>query len=52
MIGYALHIGADKATSGFMMSWGVLVAGIAQLAMVVVAMRMAGFGVALKRLSI
>ncbi|MCE7030278.1 murein biosynthesis integral membrane protein MurJ [Jiella avicenniae] len=49
VIGYALHVGADKATIGFMMSWGVLVAGIAQLAMVVVAMRLAGFGVALKR---
>ncbi|NDW04592.1 murein biosynthesis integral membrane protein MurJ [Jiella pacifica] len=49
VIGYALHIGADKATIGFMMSWGVLVAGIAQLAMVVVAMRLAGFGVGLRR---
>ncbi|MEH6719270.1 MAG: murein biosynthesis integral membrane protein MurJ [Aurantimonas endophytica] len=43
------YAGADKATIGFLMSWGVLFAGFAQLAMVVVAMRMAGFGVALRR---
>ncbi|MBO0903681.1 murein biosynthesis integral membrane protein MurJ [Jiella sonneratiae] len=49
VIGYALKTGADKQTIGFLMSWGVLAAGIAQLAMVVVAMRLAGFGVALKR---
>ena len=46
---YALWIGADKQTIGALMSWGVLFAGFAQLAMVVVAMRMAGFGVALQR---
>ncbi|MBO0661366.1 murein biosynthesis integral membrane protein MurJ [Jiella sp. MQZ9-1] len=49
VIGYALHIHADKQTIGFLMSWGVLIAGFAQLSMVVVAMRIAGFGVALKR---
>ncbi|MEP0509623.1 MAG: murein biosynthesis integral membrane protein MurJ [Aurantimonas coralicida] len=40
---------ADKPTIGFLMSWGVMIAGLAQLAMVIVAMRMAGFGVALRR---
>ncbi|TFF25452.1 murein biosynthesis integral membrane protein MurJ [Jiella endophytica] len=49
VISYALWIEADKQTIGFLMSWGVLVAGFAQLAMVVIAMRLAGFGVALKR---
>ncbi|MAU97989.1 MAG: murein biosynthesis integral membrane protein MurJ [Fulvimarina sp.] len=49
VISYALWIDADKATIGFLMSWGVLVAGFAQLAMVVVAMHLAGFGVKLKR---
>ncbi|SMD13888.1 putative peptidoglycan lipid II flippase [Fulvimarina manganoxydans] len=49
VISYALWIEADKATIGFLMSWGVLVAGIAQLAMVTLAMRLAGFSVALKR---
>ncbi|KQT64324.1 MULTISPECIES: murein biosynthesis integral membrane protein MurJ [unclassified Aureimonas] len=41
--------GANTATIGFLMSWGVLIAGIAQLAMVTIAMRMAGFGVSLQR---
>ncbi len=41
--------GSDQQTIGFLMSWGVLFAGVAQLLMVTVAMRMAGFSVALKR---
>ncbi|WAP70836.1 murein biosynthesis integral membrane protein MurJ [Jiella pelagia] len=49
VLGYALHVDADKPTIGFMMSWGVLAAGFAQLFMVVIAMRLAGFGVALRR---
>ncbi|BDA87063.1 putative lipid II flippase MurJ [Aureimonas sp. SA4125] len=40
---------ADTTTIGFWMSWGVLFAGVAQLAMVTIAMRMAGFGVSLQR---
>ncbi|GGD03423.1 murein biosynthesis integral membrane protein MurJ [Aureimonas glaciei] len=40
---------ADTTTIGLWMSWGVLFAGIAQLAMVTVAMRMADFGVSLQR---
>jgi len=48
VLGWALWDGADKATIGFLMSWGVLIAGFAQLAMVVIAMRMAGFSVALR----
>ncbi|ORE92318.1 murein biosynthesis integral membrane protein MurJ [Aurantimonas sp. 22II-16-19i] len=49
VLGYALHVDADKPTIGFMMSWGVLAAGFAQLLMVAVAMRLAGFGVAMRR---
>ncbi|MCQ8782184.1 murein biosynthesis integral membrane protein MurJ [Mangrovibrevibacter kandeliae] len=40
---------ADQQTIGFFMSWGVLVAGVGQLLMVTVAMRIAGFSVRLKR---
>jgi len=49
VLSWCLWTEADKPTIGFLMSWGVMIAGLAQLAMVVVAMRMAGFGVALKR---
>ncbi|HEX2019743.1 MAG TPA: murein biosynthesis integral membrane protein MurJ [Aurantimonas sp.] len=48
VLGWCLYAGADKPTIGFLMSWGVLFAGFAQLAMVVAAMRLAGFGVALR----
>ncbi|MBB3997789.1 murein biosynthesis integral membrane protein MurJ [Aureimonas pseudogalii] len=41
--------GADERTIGFLMSWGVLVAGIGQLVVVTLAMRLAGFSVALRR---
>ncbi|WP_026358278.1 murein biosynthesis integral membrane protein MurJ [Aureimonas ureilytica] len=41
--------GASQQTIGFLMSWGVLLAGVAQLLMVTIAMRMAGFSVALQR---
>ena len=41
--------GADGRTIGFLMSWGVLFAGIAQLLTVTVAMRLAGFRLALQR---
>ncbi|MEX6505707.1 murein biosynthesis integral membrane protein MurJ [Jiella sp. M17.18] len=49
VIGWCLYHHADKQTVGFLMSWGVLIAGVAQLSMVVIAMRLAGFGVALRR---
>lgn len=49
VLAWCFWTGADETTIGFLMSWGVLVAGFAQLAMVTVAMRMAGFGVALRR---
>ena len=49
VLSWCLWAEADKPTIGFLMSWGVMIAGLAQLAMVVVAMRMAGFGVALRR---
>ncbi|MBC8130266.1 MAG: murein biosynthesis integral membrane protein MurJ, partial [Rhizobiaceae bacterium] len=48
VLAWCFWTGASDATIGFLMSWGVLVAGIAQLAMVTIAMRMAGFGVALR----
>lgn len=41
--------GADHATIGFLMSWGVLLAGGAQLVIVSFAMQMAGFGISLER---
>ena len=41
--------GADTRTIGLLMSWGVLFAGVGQLAVVTLAMRMAGFGVSLQR---
>ncbi|KAA0968562.1 murein biosynthesis integral membrane protein MurJ [Aureimonas fodinaquatilis] len=46
---WALWDGQDTRALGFAMSWGVLVAGVAQFVMVTVAMRMAGFSVALRR---
>ncbi|MEO9786583.1 MAG: murein biosynthesis integral membrane protein MurJ [Aurantimonas coralicida] len=49
VLSWCLWTEADKPTIGFLMSWGVMIAGLAQLAMVIVAMRMAGFGVALRR---
>lgn len=39
----------DTRMLGFMMSWGVLAAGVAQFAMVAIAMRMAGFSLGLQR---
>ncbi|RFC62376.1 murein biosynthesis integral membrane protein MurJ [Fulvimarina endophytica] len=47
VIAYAIQTGYDKSATAFLMSWGVLVAGILQLLIVVVAMRMAGFSVRL-----
>jgi putative peptidoglycan lipid II flippase len=44
---YAHWVGADTVTIGHLMSWGVLAAGVSQLALVVAAMRLAGFSVAL-----
>ncbi len=49
VLAWCLWTGADKRTIGFFMSWGVLIAGACQLAMVTFAMRYAGFGVSLKR---
>ncbi|KAB0682861.1 murein biosynthesis integral membrane protein MurJ [Aureimonas leprariae] len=40
--------GAPQREVGYLMSWGVLVAGVAQLLMVTVAMRIAGFGIGLR----
>ena len=48
-LAWCLWTRADKQTIGFFMSWGVLIAGVVQLAMVTFAMRFAGFGVSLKR---
>ncbi|NDV86401.1 murein biosynthesis integral membrane protein MurJ [Aurantimonas aggregata] len=49
VLAWCLYAGVDKATTGFLMSWGVVVSGFAQLAMVVIAMRMAGFSIAFGR---
>lgn len=49
VLAWCFWTGADKRTIGFLMSWGVLIAGVSQLAMVTIAMRFAGFGVTLKR---
>lgn len=49
VLAYAWWIRADQATIGFLMSWGVLVAGVGQLLMVTLAMRLAGFSVSLGR---
>lgn len=43
------HTGARTIDIGFLMSWGVLVAGIAQLGTVTLAMRALGFSIALRR---
>ncbi|MEF2073786.1 murein biosynthesis integral membrane protein MurJ [Consotaella aegiceratis] len=49
VLAWCWKVAADKQTIGLYMSWGVLVAGIGQLLMVAVAMRMAGFSMALQR---
>ncbi|MBB3952241.1 murein biosynthesis integral membrane protein MurJ [Aureimonas jatrophae] len=49
VLAYAWATEADQRTIGFLMSWGVLVAGLAQLVTVTAAMRWAGFSVALGR---
>lgn len=49
VLAWAWWRGADQRTIGFLMSWGVLAAGIGQLAMVTIAMRLAGFSVSLGR---
>ncbi len=49
VLAYAWWTRADQATIGFLMSWGVLVAGVGQLLMVTLAMRLAGFSVSLGR---
>lgn len=43
------HVGATTAEVGFLMSWGVLASGIAQLALVTFAMHRMGFSVAIRR---
>ncbi|EAU40355.1 virulence factor transmembrane protein [Fulvimarina pelagi HTCC2506] len=48
VIGYAIVAGYDKPSTGYLMSWGVLASGLLQLAIVVVAMRRAGFNVSLR----
>ncbi|MDY8109689.1 murein biosynthesis integral membrane protein MurJ [Fulvimarina sp. 2208YS6-2-32] len=48
VISYALMMDYDKATTGFLMSWGVLASGFLQLAIVVIAMRHARFSVSLR----
>ncbi|GGE21809.1 putative lipid II flippase MurJ [Aureimonas endophytica] len=49
VLAWGWYGGATQRELGFLMSWGVLVAGIGQLLMVTVAMRIAGFGVSLRR---
>ncbi|WP_285294214.1 murein biosynthesis integral membrane protein MurJ [Aureimonas altamirensis] len=49
VLGWSLWTGQTTRTLGFAMSWGVLAAGVAQFVMVAVAMRMAGFSIALQR---
>ncbi|WP_185984008.1 murein biosynthesis integral membrane protein MurJ [Aureimonas mangrovi] len=46
---YGWHVEASTVTIGWMMSWGVLVAGVAQLALVTFAMRHMGFSVSIRR---
>lgn len=45
VLAYAWQVGADQRTIGFLMSWGVLAAGISQLLVVTLAMRLAGFSI-------
>lgn len=49
VLGYAWYRGADGATVGYAMAWGVLAAGIVQLAIVWFAVRHAGVKVGFKR---
>ena len=48
VIGYGIVENYDKPATAYLMSWGVLVSGLLQLAIVVIAMRMGGFSVALR----
>ncbi|WP_062208652.1 murein biosynthesis integral membrane protein MurJ [Aureimonas sp. AU12] len=49
ILSYAWWARSTPQTIGFLMSWGVLFAGVGQLLVVTIAMRMAGFSVALRR---
>ncbi|WP_152046663.1 murein biosynthesis integral membrane protein MurJ [Aureimonas psammosilenae] len=49
VLAWGFYEKAPQREVGFLMSWGVLAAGVAQLAMVTVAMRIAGFSVSLRR---
>lgn len=46
---YGWHVGAATIEIGYLMSWGVLAAGILQLGAVTLAMRAMGFSIALRR---
>lgn len=49
VLGYAWYRGADGATVGYALAWGVLAAGLVQLAIVWAAVRHAGVSVGFKR---
>jgi putative peptidoglycan lipid II flippase len=49
VLAYALYNGVERRTAGHLMAWGVLVAGVIQLAIVTVAARRAGIAIRLRR---
>jgi len=49
VLGYAWHSGAEERTIGFWLAWGVLAAGIVQLAIVWIAVRHAGVSIGFRR---
>ncbi len=48
VLGYALYKGLDGRTAGYHMAWGVLVAGVLQLFIVMFAVRRAGIAIRLR----
>jgi putative peptidoglycan lipid II flippase len=48
-LAFALHRGLAPADVGLLLGWGVLASGVAQLALLALAVRRAGFGVRLSR---
>ena len=49
MLGYAWYAGPDGLTVGYALAWGVLAAGLVQLAIVWVAVRYAGMSIGFRR---
>ncbi|TJV40705.1 MAG: lipid II flippase MurJ, partial [Mesorhizobium sp.] len=49
VLAYAWHKGSDARTVGFALAWGVLAAGLVQLAIVWVAVRHAGISIGFRR---